>query len=293
MIRGHAARRLLGPALLAAAFPWPAATSRESGPVRVSAIGAPPQAGQSQSRAARRRLPPACSRRPRRAWSASTPPARSSRRSRRAGSSPTTGGATPSGIRAHLWADGEPVTAEQVAARLRAATEPRQPQPAEAGARRDRRDRGDDRPGARDQAARRRDPISCSCSPSRKWPSWSTAEGTGPYRLDGAEAGALRLARHAAAKRTSEPGRRRPDICCAASRPRSPSPASPQGEADLVTGGTLGDLPFARAADMPGDAARLRSGARAVRPRLRLGGGSAGRCRGPRGAEHGDRPRRR
>ena len=42
-------------------------------------------------------------------------------------------------LRRTAWAGGEPVTAEQVAARLRAALEPGEPQPAEAGARRDRR----------------------------------------------------------------------------------------------------------------------------------------------------------
>ena len=239
------------------------------------------RAGQSQPRAARYRRPPSS-----RGDRPGAGPLRRdrrdrARRSRRAGSSPTTACATPSASRRATGPDGSGRSPpQQVAARLRAAAEPGEPQPAQAGrSARSTSIDADDRFRARDRAARRRGPISCNCSPI---PSCDRPE---QWRHRALSAG---RAAKPAGVRSPSPARRGRDR-------GQPMPTAGPAAARRARRGRGRALrrrrrrprarrhrrrPAARARrrhrrQPPG----LRSGRRAVRPRLRRQSGAARRCR--------------
>jgi ABC-type oligopeptide transport system substrate-binding subunit len=75
-------------------------------------------------------------------------------------------------------------------------------------------------------------------------------EGTGPYRVAGSEQGAMRLA-IPGDEEDDEPIPPGPGIALRGERAAFAVARFAEGEADLVLGGTVGDLPLARAADLP------------------------------------------
>ena len=156
-------------------------------------------------------------------------------------------------IRRTQWADGSRVTAEQVAGRLRAAIS--------------RASRNPLKPvlGVVDEITAMTDEVlEISLKGPRPYllqllaqPEMTIAlngSGTGPYRREGIEEGVLRLA----VPRPEEEGAedddrpRVPDILLRGDSAAFAVARFAAGEADYVSGGTIGNLAYARAADLPG-----------------------------------------
>ena len=112
-----------------------------------------------------------------------------------------------------------------------------------------------------------------------------------PTGCGGAEAGGTRLLLHPGRGRGGPGGDPRHPAARRAQRDRAVARFA-AGEAELVVGGTAGDLPIARAADLPANRLVLRSGRRDVRPRLHRRRAAARRSRGAARAGDGARPRR-
>jgi oligopeptide transport system substrate-binding protein len=151
-------------------------------------------------------------------------------------------------IRRASWADGTPVTAEQVAARLRAALS--------------RASRNPLKPvlGAVDNVVAMTDfvleislrgprPNFLQLLAQPEMAILRADLGTGPYRLAAPEGGAPRLTLQRGEEEEAAPGR--PDVLLRGERGALAVARFAEGRADLVLGGTADDLPFARAADLP------------------------------------------
>jgi oligopeptide transport system substrate-binding protein len=151
-------------------------------------------------------------------------------------------------IRRSQWADGSPVTAQQVAARLRAALS--------------RASRNPLKPvlGAVEAVTPMTDFVLeiVLHGPRSNFlqllaqPELAILQngiGTGPYRLAGAGAGAARLALIRGDDEEAEP--ERPDLVLRGEQSARAVARFAAGETELVVGGTAGDLPLARAADLP------------------------------------------
>jgi peptide/nickel transport system substrate-binding protein len=151
-------------------------------------------------------------------------------------------------IRRTQWADGSPVTAAQVAARLRAALS--------------RASRNPFKPvlGAVENIVAMTDfVLEISLRGPRPnflqllaHPEMAVLQngiGTGPYRLGGAGAAGVRLRLPRAEDEEAQAGT--PDILLRGEPASRAVARFAAGEADLVLGGTAGDLPLARAADAP------------------------------------------
>jgi peptide/nickel transport system substrate-binding protein len=80
-------------------------------------------------------------------------------------------------------------------------------------------------------------------------------EGTGPYQLDGESVGALRLVPPAPDEDEELTARQPAQILLRGEAAAIAIARFAQGDADLVTGGTLGDLPLLTAAALPADRA--------------------------------------
>ena len=155
-------------------------------------------------------------------------------------------------IRRLSWPDGSPVTAEQVTARLRASTS--------------RASRNPLKPvlGAIDNVVAMTDqvleislygprPNHLQLLAQPELAIIVNGRGTGPYDLETSESGAVRL-RTRRGDEDDEPQRDRlPEIELRGERAAVSVARFAGGEADFVTGGTLGDLPLARAAGLPGN----------------------------------------
>ena len=152
-------------------------------------------------------------------------------------------------LRRTTWPDGGRVTAEQVAARLRAAVSraSRNPLKPVLGA-------------IGDVEAMTDEVLEISLAGPRPnflqllaQPEMAIlvdGRGTGPYRIEDGEAGALRLASPAADdEEDSGPGL--PEILLRGETAGAAVARFAENEAELVTGGTIGDLPIARAARLP------------------------------------------
>lgn len=80
--------------------------------------------------------------------------------------------------------------------------------------------------------------------------------GTGPFRSTPQEGGAILLSMHRADEEQGEQGHA-PDVALRGEQAALAVARFDAGQADLVTGGTFGDLPIARAADPPNAALRF------------------------------------
>jgi peptide/nickel transport system substrate-binding protein len=151
-------------------------------------------------------------------------------------------------IRRAQWADGSPVTAQQVAARLRAALS--------------RASRNPLKPvlGAIENVTPMTDfvleislrgprPNFLQLLAQPELAVLQSGMGTGPYRLRGPEAGGVRLSFIRAEDEEVQAGT--PDILLRGERSAVAVARFAAGKAELVVGGTVGDLPIARAADLP------------------------------------------
>jgi oligopeptide transport system substrate-binding protein len=236
-------------ALIAAALSLAGCGGEQSGPIRVSAIGGPPQlvnpnlqpldppsAFLTEAIAqglvrfdAAGEIEPALAQ----SWIVSDDGLRYTFRIRRA-----------------TWADGSPVTAQQVAARLRAALS--------------RASRNPFKPvlGAIDNVTPMTDfVLEISLRGPRPnflqllaHPELAIVQnngGTGPYRLARAEPAGVLLSYPRAEEEAEENLRQTPDIRLRGERTAAAVARFAAGETDLVLGGTAGDLAFARAADLP------------------------------------------
>ena len=152
-------------------------------------------------------------------------------------------------IRRATWADGSPVTAQQVAARLRAALS--------------RASRNPFKPilGAVDSVTPMTDFVLeiALRGPRPNFlqllahPELAIAQnngGTGPYRLARSEPAGLVLS-FPRTEETEESAEQTPDVRLRGERTAAAVARFAAGETDLVLGGTAGDLPIARAADVP------------------------------------------
>lgn len=246
-------RRFARLALVAAALSLGACEREQSGPVRVSAIGAaphlynpnlqpldPPSAFLTEALAqglvrfdAAGEIEPALAQ----SWVVSDDGRRYTFRIRRA-----------------AWADGSPVTAQQVAARLRAALS--------------RASRNPFKPvlGAIENVTPMTDlVIEISLHGPRPnflqvlaQPELAIVQnngGTGPYRLARVEPDGVRLSLPRTEEEAEDVDRQSPDVLLRGERTAVAVARFAAGETDLVVGGNAGDLAIARAADLP--AARL------------------------------------
>ena len=243
-----ATNRLLRPALLAAALLLSACDDAETGPIRVSAVGAPPQllnpnlqpldppsAFLTESVAqglvhfdAIGEIEPALAQ----SWIVSDDGLRYTFR-----------------IRRMQWPDGSPVTAEQVAARLRAA-----------GSRASRNPLKPVLGGIETVVAMTDQVLEIRLRGPRPNQLQLLAQpqmgiivnnrGTGPYAIAENEAGAVRLALPRGDDGDApDPGQ--PDLLLRGEPAAAAVARFAGGESDLVLGGTLGDLPFVRASGVP------------------------------------------
>lgn len=152
-------------------------------------------------------------------------------------------------IRRLRWPDGAPVTAEQVAARLRAAASRASRNPlkpvlaaiAEVEAMTDQ---------VLEISLHGPRPNLLQLLAQPEMAILVDERGTGPYRIDASEAGAVRLAipRGEDDEEPAPPGR---DIALRGERTAFAVARFAEGEADLVSGGTVGDLSLARRASLP------------------------------------------
>jgi peptide/nickel transport system substrate-binding protein len=151
-------------------------------------------------------------------------------------------------IRRAQWANGSPVTARQVAARLRAALS--------------RASRNPLKPvlGAVENVTPMTDfvleislrgprPNFLQLLAQPELAILEDGQGTGPYRLRRPEAGGVRLSFVRA--EDEEAQAETPDLLLRGERSAIAVARFAAGEAELVVGGTVGDLPLARAADLP------------------------------------------
>ena len=150
-------------------------------------------------------------------------------------------------LRRMTWPDGDRVTAQQVAARLRAAASraSRNPLKPVLGA-------------VRDVVAMTDEVLEISLTGPRPnflqllaQPEMSIlvdGRGTGPYFIEDGEAGALRLAPPAVDEEEGEPAL--PEILLVGETAGAAVARFLENEAELVTGGTIGDLPIVRAAQV-------------------------------------------
>ena len=151
------------------------------------------------------------------------------------------------------WSNGSPIKAEQVAARLRAAASVSSRNPLKPML------------GAIDEIVAMTDEV-LEISLKSPRPHFlqllaqpemailKEAEGSGPYRMSKADNGAILLSLPLEDEEDELPRRREtPPILLSASRSAAAIARFQQGDADLVLGGTLGDLPIARAAEPPGN----------------------------------------
>jgi oligopeptide transport system substrate-binding protein len=81
--------------------------------------------------------------------------------------------------------------------------------------------------------------------------------GTGPFRAAAREDGSLLLSMHRPEEEEEGESGHAPDLLLRGERAALAVARFARGEADLVTGGTIGDLPIAQAADPPGAALRF------------------------------------
>ena len=237
-------RRLSASALLAAALALSGCEESETGPVRVSAIGAPPELVNPNLRPldapsaflleaaaeglvrfdAAGEIEPALAQ----SWIVSDDGLRYTFRIRRA-----------------QWHGGSRVTAEQVAARLRAAVSRASRSPLKPAL------------GAMEEAVAMTDQVlEISLAGPRPnmlqmfaQPELAIAvngQGTGPYRIAEVQAGVMRLVPVPADEDSDPPPL--PDILLRGEPAVLAVARFAQGESDFVTGGTIGSLPFARAA---------------------------------------------
>jgi oligopeptide transport system substrate-binding protein len=151
-------------------------------------------------------------------------------------------------IRRAVWADGRPVTAQQVAARLRAALS--------------RASRNPLKPvlGAVEAITPMTDfvleislrgprPNFLQLLAQPELAILQNGIGTGPYRVRSSEAGGVRLSPIRAEDEEADPAR--PDILLRGERSALAIARFAAAETALAVGGTVGDLPLARAADLP------------------------------------------
>ena len=153
------------------------------------------------------------------------------------------------------WSDGSPVTAEQVAARLRAATSraSRNPLKPMLGI-------------IAEAEAMTEDVLEISLHSARPnflqllgQPEMAIVRnemGTGPFRREPSEGRAVRLSMHRSDEEEDEGSHAR-DIVLRGESAATAVVRFRRGLADLVVGGTLGNLPVVRAADLPAEVMRL------------------------------------
>lgn len=157
-------------------------------------------------------------------------------------------------IRRTSWPDGSPVTAQQVTTRLRAAVSRPSRNPLKPVLQ------------AIDQATAMTDqvlelaligprPNLLQLLAQPEAAIILNAQGTGPYRLGEAQGDAIRLERPRTedSEDDGDAARLQPDILLRGERSARAVARFAQGEAELVTGGTVGDLAFARAANLGGN----------------------------------------
>jgi len=242
-----AIRALCRAALIAGTFALAACGEAESGPLRVSAIGGPPRLANPNLQPldppasfltealaqglvrfdASGEIEPALAQ----SWIVSDDSLRYTFRIRRA-----------------QWADGSPVTAQQVAARLRAALS--------------RASRNPFKPtlGAVDNIVAMTDfvleislrgprPNFLQLLAHPEMAVLQNGAGTGPYRLSEAGAAGVRLSLPRG--EDEEAAEANPDILLRGEQAARAIARFAAGDADLVLGGTAGDLALARAADLP------------------------------------------
>ena len=245
-----ATRTLIRSALLAAAILLSACEDAETGPVRVSAVGGPPQLVNPNLQPldpasaylieavaqglvhfdAAGEIEPALAQ----SWIVSDDGLRYTFR-----------------IRRMQWPDGRPVTAEQVASRLRAASS--------------RASRNPLKPvlGAIETVVAMTDqvleirlrgprPNQLQLLAQPQMAIIVSNRGTGPYSVAASEAGAVRLALPRG-EEAEIVDHSQPELLLRGERTAAAVARFAAGQADLVTGGTLADLPLARAARLPGN----------------------------------------
>lgn len=153
-------------------------------------------------------------------------------------------------IRRTAWSDGAPVTAQQVAARLRAAASraSRNPlKPVLAAI--------EDVEAMTDQVLEIRlrgpRPNLLQLLAQPEMAILADARSTGPYRLAAGEHGTVRLTLPGADDDEDEPAAPGPEIALRGEAAAMAVARFAEGEADLVVGGTVGDLTLARRAGLP------------------------------------------